>query len=376
VWRGFGVCAYPHFGNSSYRFTEQWVSALARMGVHFFRGMYVEALGANTNTIRAARAHGLKWGMGVCPEDWTVSDRELVARIKHIAANAADVCLYIEGVNEPNNDRSGGRPPADWVQRSMAKQRIIWNTVKGDRRLSHVKVLGPSLHAVDADTAAYAALGKAGLGNYMDFGATHCYPAGRYPDWLMDEKLSVMRRYWGKPAWITETGYTNALASNGGHIPVPEDVSAAYAPSALLEAVDHGCNVSWFELLDKIDPGAKNIQENNLGLYAMRSEEAPPWRPKPVVGVLTAFLHRLKDDGPVFDPPRIRLKVASNTRDVQTTVTAKRNGSVTLYIRRKVNCWDPLGQRRIAVKKVPVTITSARGRKTVYVDHKVLAVTL
>jgi len=37
------------------------------------------------------------------------------------------VVIGIEGVNEPNHERSGGSPPADWPERTVAIQKIIWD---------------------------------------------------------------------------------------------------------------------------------------------------------------------------------------------------------------------------------------------------------
>jgi hypothetical protein len=339
--------------------------------------MYAHKLGATTTTIKRARAHGLKWGMTVFPEDWGLSDAELATRVKHIAQNAADVCLYIEGMNEPNHERDGSRAPADWPQRTVAKQKVIWQTVKNDSRLSHVKVLGPSLQAIEATESQYKTLGDAGIAQYMDYAAMHRYSGGRYPNHLIDERLAWVKRHWGgKPTWITEAGYTNALASSGGHNPVPEDVSAVYGPSQVLEAVDRGCNVCWYQLLDGVDAGAKNVTEDNFGMFATKSGMAPPWRAKPVVGVMKSFLAGLKDAGPAYSPPTMGLKVASSVADVTTTVLGKRNGSVTLYIRRATNCWDPLKQQRISVKAVPVTVQTAKGSRTFTVDHKVRSVLL
>jgi hypothetical protein len=62
-------------------------------------------------TVDQAREHGVQWGMLVCP-DLTVSESQLLIRLEHLATHAADVCQYIEGVNEPNYVRGGGNPPA------------------------------------------------------------------------------------------------------------------------------------------------------------------------------------------------------------------------------------------------------------------------
>jgi hypothetical protein len=320
--------------------------------------------------------HGIKWGMTVCP-DLTFSDVELIARIRHIAANAADRCIFIEGINEPNYVRATGQVPYDWARRAVAKQRIIWNTVKGDGRLAHVKVLGPKLQATVGTEAHYRALGAAGIANYMDIAALACYPGGMYPYDFLDQRIGWIRKYWGgKSAWITETGYTNALASTNAHAVVPEDVSAAYAPSILLEAVKRGARVSMFELLDDPDPGAKDDTEDNFGMFAIISGQAPPWRPKPIVSSLSSFLGALKDPGPAYDPQRIALSVTSAASDVRSTVTAKRNGSVTVHLRRSKDCWDPARKVRIHVPEVAVRIQTARLTRTVLVNHRVRSIPL
>ncbi len=376
AYEAFGVCAHPNFGNTTYQYTSQWMAALAETGASYFRGMYSQGINATATTTSRARGYGIKWGMTVAP-NLSTTDTELVNRIRHIGANAADVCRYVEGINEPNHSRSGGAVPTDWIRRTVAKQRVIWQAVRSDPRLAHVKVLGPSLQAVEATESDYKALGDAGLAQYMTHAALHRYPGGRYPNHLIDERLTWIARHWGgRPTWITETGYTNALATPSGHNPVPEDVSACYAPSALLEAVDRGCQVCWYELLDDPDPGAKDNIESNFGMFATISGMAPPWRAKPVVSVMKSFLSRLKDPGPAYDPPRIGLSVVSNVGDVRSTVMAKRNGSVTLFLRRATNCWDPNRQTRLTVPTIPVIVTTAKGTQTISISHGVRAVTL
>jgi hypothetical protein len=314
--------------------------------------------------------------MTVCPEDWSLTDAGLVKRINHIAENAADVCLYVEGVNEPNHERDGSKAPSDWIQRTIQKQKIIWNTVKSDERLKHVRVLGPSLHGVAATEADFAAIARAGLPNYMDFAALHKYPTGHYPDWLLDEKLAWIKKYWGgKRTWITETGYTNSTGARNGQNPVPEDVSARYAPSSLLEAVDRDCKVIWYELLDDPDFGAKDVLESNFGMFAADSLSGP-FRAKPIVGVMRQFLDGLRDDGPGYSPKEIPLRITSAAEDVRSTVIARRDGAVTVYLRRSSPCWDVRSYKRIYVPSVDVKIESARGAQTVKVDDEVRAVRL
>jgi hypothetical protein len=376
AYEAFGVCSHPNFGKSVYKYTDAWLSAFSQTGAYFFRGGYDEGLTATSVTVRGARSRGLKWGMEIC-EGLSMPDSHIVARIKHIAANAADVCLYVEGINEPNYVRGGGAVPSDWRQRTVAKQRLIWQTVKGDSRLSRVKVLGPSLQAVKATEGDYNILGDLGLAQYIDYAAIHRYPGGHYPNVLLDTNVSWVKRHLsGRPVWITETGYTNCLANTSGHKPVPEDVAAVYAPSALLEAVDRGCKTTWYELLDDVDAGGKDVIESNFGMFATMSGMAPPWRAKPVVGAMRSFLSLLKDSGPTYDPPALGLSITSQASDVRRTVTGRRDGSVTVHLRRATDCWNTSTQRRISVAQVPVVLTTSRGSRTVLVDHRVRSVRL
>lgn len=370
AYSALGVCALPQKVGSSYGFVSQWMAALAQTGLSYFRGRYEHGTLATAQATSAARSHNIMWGMTVCP-DLSFSDALLTARIKHIATNAADRCLYIEGINEPNYVRSTGKVPTDWARNTVAKQKVIWQTVKGDSRLSRVNVLGPKLQALVGTESQYRELGAAGIAQYMDIAALPCYPGGLYPYPLLKQRLGWIRQYWGgKPPWITETGYTNALAATGKPI-VPEDVAGSYAPSLLLEALDQGCRVAIFELLDSPNPAKDDVQAN-YGLFAILDSDAPPWRAKPIATALSTFLSALKEaPGPAYTPAPIGLSVTSSASDVHSTVTAKRDGSAMVHLRRAKSCWDPIALTRLAVPKVAVKIQTSHSTRTVMVDHRV-----
>lgn len=373
AYSALGVVAHPQQVDSEYQYVSQWMDALAKTGASYFRGRYDHELSATAQATSAARSHNIKWGMTVCP-DPDFPDSVLVARIKHIASNAADRCHYVEGINEPNHNRSGP-VPTDWPRRTVDKQRVIWQTIKGNSRLSHVKVLGPKLNAVVGTESQYKALGEAGIAQYMDIAALPGYPSGLYPYPKVAERLSWVKKYWGgKPGWITETGYTNALGATGS-TSVPEDIAAVYAPSLLLEALELGCRVVVYELLDGPNPANDDVQDN-YGLFAMQDGEAPPWRTKPIANALRTFLSALKDPGPAYTPDPIRLSVTSSASDVQSTVTAKRDGSATVHLRRSKNCWDPSTQTRLSVPEVAVKIQTPGSTRTVKVGRYVRSIPL
>jgi len=216
-----------------------------------------------------------------------------------------------------------------------------------------------------------------GLMNYMTHVGSHGYSGGRYPDRKFAEQLRPMLTHWKKPTWITETGYTNSLAGPTGPSPIPEWAAGIYAPSALLEAVDRGWKVTWFEALDDPDAGAKSVTEANYGLYALEGTRmAPPWRAKPAAIALKGLLTGLKDPGPAYRPASIGLRVSAPVTDVRWTALGKRDGSVRLYLRRAAEVYDARTRRTLSVPKVTVAIATSKGVRTVPVGAEVVSVLL
>ena len=275
--QSFGVCAMPLHDHSVYQYRSAWVANLKSIGVSFMRGAYKPGFSPTYETVQAVRANGLKWQM-VLVTDLRQSDADIVGRVNDIANKAADICIAVEGINEPNHNRSGGGVPSNWRELTLQKQKVLWQAVQNRPELrGRISVLGPSLQMQEATESDFKWFADRGLNNYMTHAGTHCYPAGGYIDRNFDSMTVAMRRHWRKPVWITETGYTNALANGGGQRPVPESVAAVYAPSAVLEAIDRNWKVNWFEVLDDPDSGAKDNVEANYGLFALHGGIAPPW---------------------------------------------------------------------------------------------------
>jgi hypothetical protein len=372
----FGVCAMPLHDHSVYHYRSAWIGNLASMGVHYIRGTYKQGFDPTYDTVRLLRSNGMKWAM-VLVTDLSQSDADIRARVNDIATKAADVCLAVEGINEPNHNRGGGSVPATWKEQTLAKQKVLWEAVQARPELrGRVAVLGPSLQTQDATLSDFQWFASHGLPNYMTHSGAHCYPTGQYIDTNFDSMLKPQRDYWKKPLWVTETGYTNALSTSGGQRPVPESVAGVYAPSAVLEAIDRNMKVNWFEVLDDPDAGSKDNVEANYGLYALGSSAAPPWRAKPAATALKGVLTSLKDPGPVHRPAALGLRVAAPVSDVRWTALGKRDGSVRLYLRRAKEVYDTHLHKAIPVPAVTVTIVTSRGTRNVSVGAEVVSVLL
>ena len=376
--QSFGVNARPHWDSSPYHYRRAWIDQVASMGISYIRSMYAEGYAPTYEAVTLLRQRGLKWGMAVINEhELTAPDYKIKARINDIANRAADVCLYVEGINEPNHNRDGSPVPSNWKQLTLQKQKVIWQAVQARPELrGRVAVLGPSMQMNSISEADYRWFADNGLMNYMTHSGSHAYPGGRYPDRKFATLLGPMRQHWKKPVWITETGYTNAVAGSPGPNPVPEWVAGVYAPSAVLEAVDRNWKVAWYQLLDFVDAGSKNDIEASYGLYALRDGQTPPWRPKPAATALKSILTGMRDPGPAYAPRGIQLRVSAPTADVRWTVLGKRDGSVRVYLRRAAEVYDPRERRALTVPKVNVTLATIKGTRTVSVGAEVVSVLL
>ncbi|MBA3265302.1 MAG: hypothetical protein H0T14_02850 [Nocardioidaceae bacterium] len=354
--QGYGVCSHPNFNKATYQHTAAWMERLAGMNASYFRGRYAQQLPSVRLATSEARKHGLGWLATVTPENLQQTESELLARLSHLRDNAADVVIAVEGVNESNQSSTGTRP-VDWAERTVEVQKTIWDFVKATPALNHVRVVGPSLHAtVDTAHEDHLQLGSLGLQRYFDYAGLHRYFGGRYPNYLIDERLGWIREAYGDvPTWVTETGYTNSVANLTEHKPVPENISAAYGPICLLEFAVRGCRSTRYELLDDPDAGAKDEVESNLGLWRTPSLDPSTWTEKPEADRMRMFLASLQDPGAAYTPDPIRLKIEA-PEEVRSLVVSKRNGNAALLLWQARGIFDPIKQQPVSVPSVNVQV--------------------
>ena len=373
VRRSFGICAHPTYMDRVYRHADAWLPLLKATGAAYFRGRYAPSAPNTREVIDYCRANGIKWVMTLLPEDWSLTEAELRARLIHLRDNAADVCLAIEGVNEPNHERDGGRPPADWAARSVRFQKILWDFRNANPAMKHVKVISPSLwigggYRVDED---FGALARAGVANYIDYAGMHSYPGGLKPDNKLDLRLGWVRDLWGAdiPMWATETGYTNALNTTSGFRPAPEDVAAVYGPRSILTYFERGAMSTRFELLDDPNPSLTD-QEAHFGLVRTPSLDPSTWTLKPEFEAIRRFQERLVDPVAAYTPVPVRVQVTAPV-DVKWMVVQKSDGTSRILAYRDVAVYDTATRTRLDSGAVPVTVTDQLGTRVVEVGPNV-----
>ncbi len=378
IRRSFGVAVQPQMQQSPYGAEAAWPRYAAEMNVSYIRGKYSPSPAlreATENIITQCRALGLKWVMTLIPEDWSMTLAELRAVLVHIRDNAADLCIGIEGMNEPNHNRDGSEVRPDWAVATVAYQKVIWDFVTTTPALSHVSVVGPSLQMGGDDPfAAFTALGAAGLPGLMHYAGMHSYPGGLKPDSKVDTRLGYVSAAWGAvPTWVSETGYTNAMAAPMvGPRPVPLDVAAAYGPRSLLDYYTRGCKSARYELLSEPDP-TNAEPELSYGLLHCPSNDPATWTVKPEYTVMRDLLGALKDTAPAYTPSPVPLQVTAPST-VKSVLTAKSDGTTTLYAYLNTSIWDVQKRVRITPKPVDVTITDRAGTRIVKVGATLTAI--
>ena len=376
VRRSFGICAHPTYMTRTYADADAWLPLLKASGAAYFRGRYAPTSPNTKKVTEYCRANGIKWVMTLLPEDWSMTETELRARLAHIRDNAADVCLAVEGVNEPNHERDGGAPPADWATRSVRFQKILWDFRNATPAMKHVKVISPSLwigggQYVERD---FGALARAGVTNYIDYAGMHSYPGGLKPDNKLDIRLSWVRNLWGPhiPMWATETGYTNALNTTSGFKPAPEDVAAVYGPRSILTYFERGAMSTRFELLDDPNPTLTD-QEAHFGLVRTPTLNPTTWTLKPEYNAIQAFQERLIDPVASYTPVPVALHVTAPA-DVKWIVVQKSDGSNRILAYRDVSVYDTTTKTHLNPGTVPLTVTDRRGTRIIEVGPTVKAI--
>lgn len=394
VHSGYGVCQHVNFQATVYKHQAEVLERYGAMHIGEMRSLYNHKLSGFATAVAAARLAGVKWHATVATMDST--EAQVRDRIRHMAANTADLISAIEGVNEPNGD---GFTLAD-AARAALIQWWIWDEVSRHPELAHVAVYSCSMHDVNldnsdgrhwllfADAEVRNSAGTVVLGRGRDFchgGAVHGYQAGKPPgaDAKLDERLTWCRdalrggrNMRGELVKVTEMGWTNATAPKatrvGGAKVTSERASAAYDVQALFVYGRLGIPFLRYEFMD--DPnGAKTQTEANFGLWEVETVEGDPdltWTAKPVVEPLTAALGWLEDDGEPYAPTVVGVEVAVTagaSRVVDWVAVQKRDGSTRLYLWTADPIWDPTAEVDLADQLVEVTVTDAQGQQLVHV---------
>lgn len=408
----YGVCTHPNFYNSVWGAgnganIDDWGKIVGDANIAYIRCGFSTTHASTGLAVAAAKKYGFKilWVIpsegSTTPTDQTVA--QTTADVNALAANVdyAGVTIGLEGINEPNHNRGGGNPPANWAVIAKDHQQAIWNAAKSTtsrtvngitftnaQRLAGVIIVGPSLHDTNADRSYdsanpeggpqhYHQLADAGILPYQDCAGIHSYDGGQPPTTRMPKRIGYIRSAYGQkdgkpyPGWATECGYTNAVNQTGGFNPVPESVSGTYGPRIPFEFYDMNIKAARYELLNDYNPGKTDVQAH-FGMVEVSqqsetlSRDPATWTYKPELTKIKPVLAKLEDPGADYTPGKVNCTVDVGTAtDIRWFVTRKRgaSGVATFWFYRKSSIYNPSTETHITVANKTITMTDDIGAR-------------
>lgn len=293
---------------------------------------------------RDLTALGIKSSLVVDPRNPNLRSVD-ADKIRRIAEMTEPALESFEGPNE--YDISGDD---DWVSVLRSYQQDLYEAVKDNSTTANVPVIGPSMaHAYNAPQ-----LGD--LSAHLDYGNMHPYPGGENPgSWTLDDYNIEHSRSIsaGKPLIPTETGYHNALNSDGEHAGVPEAVAGKYMPRLFLEHFNRGIPRTYlYELIDLFPDSNRDDQESNFGLLRHDGSE------KPAFVALENLLGLLEEEPEApFTPGSLDYSLSGETEDVHRALLQKRDGRFYLVLWVEKPGYDIDTRQEIPVPEQRVNLT-------------------
>jgi hypothetical protein len=256
-----------------------------------------------------------------------------------VAGRLRSMVASVEGANE--FDLSG---QADWTGKLRSWQQDLYTRVKADPRLAGVPVLGPSL----VWSQDYAAAGD--LSQYMDCGNIHPYSGGAVPTASLAGNLASLKiTSSAKPVCATEAGYTNAVATTGGHLPASEKAAAAYVPRLFLDFFSRGVRSTYlYELVDERPDPSNRDAEQHFGL--LRSD----YSEKPAFTTLKRLLQLVRPDQQAT-PAALRY-TATGPSDLRQLLLQQDAHHQVLVLWRDLSVYDPSARQDLSPRNQNVTV--------------------
>lgn len=344
------------------RFAE-WKPLFLALGIRHIRTDSILQPQAIRNARELADA-GVKFNMSSMPDGWAVPKGEeaqglpdallngsaknlayIPAFLAHIKAHFLDCTESIEGLNEPDGYAEHARR---WMEELRQQGRA-------DPAFAHVQFLGSALSNPRANAV------KAGDWTpVVDLANLHAYPGGRAPEISIPEYLKALEhQYRGRPIYITETGYHNALNNPPNrHRPASREVEAVYMPRLFLEYFRLGIARSYdFMLLDdRTEEEALKkysipvLQEAHFGLLDYNL------RPKPAYFAIKNLIGLLNDKPGAHAAPRSVEYSLSGPTELRHLLLQKADGTLCLAVWRAVSIWDPVARKDLPVAEASVTV--------------------
>ena len=187
----------------------------------------------------------------------------LLNRVDQLAGHTIE---SFEGPNELDVSKI-----PDWASVDRDFQRTVYAAARSMGGGNSIKVIGPSM----ASASNGRQVGE--IGELIDEGNLHPYPAGKMPSAVFPEQTDLAKRMFDdKEIVITESGYHNALNDHSDQPAISESAAAKYIPRLFLEDFARGILRTYlYEFMDEFPDAGLKKEQMHWGLVRADGSEKP-----------------------------------------------------------------------------------------------------
>jgi hypothetical protein len=311
------------------------LTKIKRLGVRFYRGYYANSF----------KNYGLKGMAWIDTRTNGVLDPRGIKGSLDRYRGYENELIAIEGPNE--YDLTHDRDKWNRLQRYT---REIVKQAKAQPAMKSLPILGPSMAY-----PFYSYMRLTGIRRIVDIANMHPYSSNLMPEDFWAEAPEKGRNIdvwfeearnasWTRRVWATEVGWNKA-----GDV-----VQAKYAPRTYALFFKRGVEkTTFFQLVDGLDGDTWGILRYDL------SE-------KPAYSSIKNFITIVDDNNTTFSPSKLAYRLEGNTKDIETLLLQKGNGTFDLLIWQAKSCWDRnkkielQNPNRNLVLKLPESVNNAK----------------
>ncbi len=291
-----GVGVNTHLTYSHYRDIDRVLRCLDLLNVSHCRDLVFATKPEQWQNLKRVMNAGYKFCLMMTTDLGSLNEQ-----LRLFASDPSGLSL-LEGSNEddisehhrydgnPDRRQPGNSGPG-FPDGTRAWTRDLWRLAKGNDKLKHLGIVGPSL----ARGSSYPKLGD--LSAWCDYGNSHSYFSnGDNPGKTRENNKAELKFIApGRPLVATEAGYHTATGITSGNLGVSPEIHCIYMARFLFEQYQHGWKRSYiYELINKSD-NKLGQREENWGLFYANGN------PKPAALAIGAMLGVLNDPGAAID---------------------------------------------------------------------------
>jgi hypothetical protein len=216
---------------------------------------------------------------------------------------------------------------ATWGEKLRARQKQMFEAIKGNSATRGVDVVGPNAESDEQIAAA------GNLSAWVDYGSmlpwrTEVWraPPGIRAQTDLARHVPV---FGNLPMIVPQNGYDTSAAKG-----VSEAVQAKYLVRTFLEHFRFGVKRTF--IADLFDQGPMDPAMTSEGIGIIHSDGIP----KPAFAALSRTMALLSDQGPAFTPGRLAFTISNASGDVHQLLLQKRNGLFYVALWREVESMD------------------------------------